>query len=245
MKNCLAETELLVNKSPQQPFEFQEIIPMNTNNQTMVWDLFIRVFHWLLVVFFFLAYATGDEKGCLHRYIGYLIILIVIARIYWGFFGTRYALFKNFLYSPLQAATYLKELITGNPTHYTGHNPAASWMILALLASSLIVCVSGYLAYATKGEHISFDPGKVFSMAGIAYADHDEKKSHGNKHQRRGRHEGKDSSWKELHETSANILLSLVFLHIIGVFISSRMHNENLVKSMITGNKAEKSARKT
>lgn len=216
---------------------------MNTDNQTMVWDLFVRIFHWLLVLLFFLAYATGDEKGCLHRYIGYLIILIVIARIYWGFFGTRYALFKNFFYSPLKAATYLKELTTGNPTHYTGHNPAASWMILTLLASSLIVCLSGYLAYTTKGGHISLDAGQVFSFAGTAHADHYKKKSHGDKHQRRGRNEGEDNFWEELHETSANILLSLVFLHIIGVFVSSKMHNENLVKSMITGNKVERTVK--
>lgn len=224
---------------------------MCIDNQTMVWDLFVRVFHWLFVVFFFLAYATGEAKGCLHRYLGYLIIALVIARIGWGFLGTRYALFKNFWYSPLQAATYLKDVIKGKPTHYTGHNPAASWMILALLASSLIVCGSGYGAYTTKGEHISFAPDKVFSFAGIAYADHDEKKSHRDKHQRREQHEGEgkkehgeDSLWGELHETSANIMLSLVLLHIIGVFLSSRRHNENLIKSMITGNKTEPSPEK-
>ncbi len=223
---------------------------MKTDNQTMVWDLFVRIFHWLFVLFFFGAYATGEEKGALHRYIGYLIILMVIARIYWGFFGTRHALFKSFICSPRKAVTYLKEITTINPTYYAGHNPAAAWMILLLLTSSLIVCSSGYLACATKGEHVSFNAGKVFSFAGIAHADHPEKKSHGEKHQGQKQYEkeekekdGGDSFWGELHESSANIMLSLVFLHIIGVVISSRMHNENLTKSMITGYKSVHAAK--
>ena len=69
---------------------------MNMVTKTMVWDLFVRIFHWLFVLLFFLAYATGDEKGPFHRYIGYMIFAIVTARIYWGFFGTQHALFKNF-----------------------------------------------------------------------------------------------------------------------------------------------------
>ena len=216
---------------------------MYTSNQTKVWDLFVRIFHWLFVLFFFMAYATGDEKGALHRSIGYLLVILVMARIYWGFFGTRYALFKNFICSPLKAINYLKELTTGKPTHYTGHNPAAAWMILLLLNSSLIVCLSGHFACTTKGEDVSFKTGQVFSFSGIAYADHPEKKSHGEQRQGRKRYEkedtGGDSFWGELHETSANFMLSLVFMHIIGVFVSSRMHKENLTNSMITGNKAE------
>ncbi len=218
---------------------------MNKGNQTMVWDLFVRIFHWLFVALFFLAYVTGDAKGSFHRYIGYMLLFIVTVRIYWGFFGTKHALFKNFVCSPLKAINYLKELTTGKPTHYTGHNPAAAWMILLLLTTSLVICLSGSLACKIKGGPFSFDADQVFSFAGTAFADNDERKAHGKKHQGRAQREGEgkeegrgDSFWGEFHEAAANIMLSLVFLHVIGVFISSRMHNENLVKSMITGNKA-------
>jgi len=218
---------------------------MNKDNKTMVWDLFVRIFHWLFVILFLLAYATGEEKGSFHRYIGYMIFCVVTARIYWGFFGTRYALFKNFVCSPLKAINYLNELTFGKPTHYTGHNPVAAWMILLLLTSSFIVCLSGSLARKTKEGLFSFGTGQVFSFAETAYADNDERKAHGKKHQGRAQHEGEgkeegrgDSFWGEVHEAAANIMLSLVFLHIIGVFISSRMHNENLAKSMITGRKS-------
>lgn len=39
----------------------------------------------------------------------------------------------------------------------------------------------------------------------------------------------------EMHGIATNVMLAVVFLHIIGVFVSSVLHRENLVRSMITG----------
>ncbi len=49
-------------------------------------------------------------------------------------------------------------------------------------------------------------------------------------------------SWvSHLHHRAAHLLLPLVGLHVLGVVISSRMHGDNLVLAMITGNKRRKS----
>ena len=47
--------------------------------------------------------------------------------------------------------------------------------------------------------------------------------------------------WMEdVHEVLANTLLGVVFVHIAGVLVSSVLHRENLVRSMITGYKSAK-----
>lgn len=45
---------------------------------------------------------------------------------------------------------------------------------------------------------------------------------------------------EEAHEALANTLLGVVFVHITGVLVSSLLHRENLVRSMLTGNKSGK-----
>lgn len=45
---------------------------------------------------------------------------------------------------------------------------------------------------------------------------------------------------EELHELLANAMLAVVVIHIAGVLVSSVLHRENLVRSMITGFKSGK-----
>lgn len=217
---------------------------MNDKKQLVVWDQFVRVFHWSLVLFIFLAYVTGDSKGPLHKYTGFVVLGLVVIRIFWGFWGTKYALFINFICSPSKALTYLKELATGKPAHYTGHNPAAAWMIILFLISSIIICLSGYAVCVTKVNNHSIRFENKFSFAENAYADDEKNERHEGKRQGRARHNygakedtESDSVWSDIHEMSAQFMLILICLHIIGVAFSSKMHNENLVKSMITGKK--------
>jgi cytochrome b len=42
---------------------------------------------------------------------------------------------------------------------------------------------------------------------------------------------------EELHDAASSLMLALVFVHIVGVLISCRLHGENLIRSMIDGRK--------
>lgn len=224
---------------------------MSDIKEMLVWDLFVRVFHWSLMFFIFLAYVTGDIRGPIHKYIGFIILGLVVIRIFWGFWGTKYALFSNFLCSPVKALTYLKELAIGKPTHYTGHNPAAAWMILLLLTSSIIICLTGYADYASRRNKYPSGINNKFSIVENSYADEEKNGKHGGFHKKRGETKDRekedtdnDSVWSDVHEMAAEFMLLLIFFHVSGVAISSRIHDENLVKAMITGKKGYRAADK-
>lgn len=113
----------------------------------MVWDLPVRVFHWALAASFVAAYAISDSERWrnLHVAFGYTVAALVAFRLLWGFVGTHHARFASFRYRPMEAIAYLREIATGRARHYTGHNPAGSWAVYAILVLAAGTAVSGYL----------------------------------------------------------------------------------------------------
>jgi len=121
--------------------------------QIRVWDLPTRLFHWLLVVSFAGAFVTGDSERFrdLHVLFGYALLGLIGFRLLWGIVGTRYARFTAFPLSLSTLKAYLRSLLTGSPHHYVGHNPAGSWVIVALLTLGLLSGTSGYATYNEMG----------------------------------------------------------------------------------------------
>jgi cytochrome b len=114
--------------------------------RVLVWDLPTRLFHWLLAASFFGAYVVSESERWIawHAMLGYTAIGLVAFRLLWGIVGTRYARFTGFAWSPRAAAEYVKSLFSRSPKHYVGHNPAASWAIVALLALVAVTALSGW-----------------------------------------------------------------------------------------------------
>lgn len=179
------------------------------NNKIKVWDLPVRIFHWLLVAGFFVAYFTEEDFLTPHVWAGYLVMGLVIFRIFWGFIGNPYARFANFVSSPIKSLAYLKETLTGKAKRYIGHNPAGAAMIILLLLSLILTSFTGLAVYGAE-EHAG------------PLADIIRKNGH---------------FWEENHEFFANFTIFLVGVHVIGVFFESWKHKENLIKSMLTGYK--------
>ncbi len=110
-----------------------------------VWDLFVRVFHWSLVASFAIAWITADEWDRLHEWAGYAAVALVGCRIVWGFIGTKYARFSDFVRSPFAMFGYLRDVLRGQERRYIGHNPAGGAMILALLAGIIGLGLTGWM----------------------------------------------------------------------------------------------------
>ncbi len=109
-----------------------------------VWDTFVRIFHWSLVILFALAWMTADLHS-LHQPVGYAILGLVALRIVWGFVGSRHARFNDFIHSPRAILTYVRGLLAGKAPHVLGHNPLAGVMVLALLTALIATGASGWL----------------------------------------------------------------------------------------------------
>lgn len=175
-----------------------------------VWDPLVRIFHWSLVLTFFLAFITEDDWINLHVAAGYAVAMLVGFRIVWGIIGTPYARFSQFLKSPSQVFIYVKKMLTFDVPHYIGHNPAAAAMIFSLIVSIIMVSVSGMVIIAAEGQG---------PLAGTLFA-------------------AVNAEWmEEVHEFFANFTMLLVIFHVLGVVFSSFLENENLVRAMVTGRK--------
>jgi cytochrome b len=105
----------------------------------------VRVFHWLLVVFFALAWYSGGIWDNPHLAAGYIVAALIVARIIWGFIGTRYARFADFFYSPQTIFRYVVAMLRLRAPRYLGHNPAGGAMVLLLLATLVVLCTTGIL----------------------------------------------------------------------------------------------------
>ena len=213
---------------------------MDNTQFIKVWDIASRVFHWTLLGCYAIAFISSENIMKVHVIFGYIVLFLVLFRILYGFVGTKYARFSNFLYPSAQIVDYLKGLLIGRPKHYTGHNPAGGFMIAILLLSLLSLTLTGLKAYGVKG-HGPFAKHEISFMTN-AFADSDDKENHDEhdsrkQHSKKNNRTEKDEFWEEVHETIAYFTLFLVSIHIMGVLVSSLVHRENLIKAMITGRK--------
>lgn len=114
-----------------------------------VWDLFVRIFHWSLVIAFTVAFLTHDSEWyrVTHSNAGYVAGALLLARIGWGFMKTGYANFDTFPLHPIEAIQYVWLILHGHAKRFIGHNPAGSIVIYAMLATGLITVGSGFLVY--------------------------------------------------------------------------------------------------
>lgn len=113
----------------------------------LVWDIPVRVFHWMLVICFAGAWLSSESErlAMIHYAFGYTACLLVLIRLVWGAVGTRYARFTQFLKSPREVLRHFTDMLRGHPHHDVGHNPAGALVMAALMLLILLIGFTGYL----------------------------------------------------------------------------------------------------
>ncbi|MBE0624416.1 MAG: cytochrome b/b6 domain-containing protein [Burkholderiales bacterium] len=180
-------------------------------NRILVWDLPLRLFHWLLVALVVVSVVSANIGGNamqIHLLSGYTVLALVLFRILWGFLGSTHARFASFVRSPASALAYLKSLRRGDAGRHLGHNPAGAWSVIFMLTVLLVQAGTGLFAnddIATEGPL-----AKLLS---------------------------KDLSDRitGIHHLNVKLLYALIAMHLAAVAFYVIGKQENLVKPMITG----------
>jgi cytochrome b len=133
-----------MNTTSESPVE--EMPPRAGSGPALVWDVPVRIFHWLMVLSFAGAWLTSDSEAwrLTHITLGYTMAALVAFRLAWGFAGTRWARFSSFVRGPRAVVAYVKGMASGKAPHHTGHNPAGAVAILLMLGLTLVVAASGW-----------------------------------------------------------------------------------------------------
>ena len=174
-----------------------------------VWDLPIRLFHWLLVIGIILSFVTvkiGGNAMEFHARVGYCVLTLIIFRICWGLIGSHHARFINFVPSPKGLLNYL----SGKAKVSLGHNPLGALSVLALLFSIGLQGVTGLFA----NDDIAFEGplAKYVSNEAVTLL-------------------------TSIHHQNEKVLIILIVVHLCAIFYYQKFKGENLIKPMLLGDK--------
>ncbi|HUQ75267.1 MAG TPA: cytochrome b/b6 domain-containing protein, partial [Burkholderiales bacterium] len=132
-----------------------------------VWDAFVRAAHWTLAICIVAAWLTRRE---VHEWAGYTAGALVALRILWGFVGSRYARFSQFVRPPAATLAYARAVAAGRAPRYLGHNPLGGWMIVALLAGVILTVASGWLSVTERYWGVAWVQGAHEALADVLAA---------------------------------------------------------------------------
>ena len=182
-----------------------------TDDRRLVWDLPLRLFHWLLVLSMIASYTTaklGFDWMQWHFYLGYWTVGLVVFRILWGFFGPRHARFGSFIHRPSAVWLYLKGMSKRTSPRTIGHNPVGGLMVLLML---LLVAVQATTGLFTTDDVVWAGPYNAAVSSSTA------------------------STLSTIHSINFNIILGVVGLHISAILFYALYKRQNLVVPMLHG----------
>jgi len=130
----------------------------------LVWDLPTRIFHWALVICVagaFISVQIGGNAMVWHGRFGLGVLGLLVFRIVWGFAGSTYARFSQFVRGPSAILAYLRGDWKGE-----GHNPLGALSVLGLLGVLSLLVATGLFA----NDDIAFE-GPLYTLVGKDLSD--------------------------------------------------------------------------
>ena len=171
-----------------------------------VWDLPIRLFHWLLAGLIAFSWWTAEYDHLdWHIWSGCAILTLLIFRLLWGFVGSSTARFRSFIRGPKSVVRYLR----GSRWDNIGHTPLGALSVIALLLLLSVQVGLGLIAEDEDG--IYFGP-----LAHLVSTD-------------------TSDTAREIHSPNFDLILALIGLHIGAILYYRFARGKRLTLPMITG----------
>jgi len=126
-----------------------------------IWDLPLRLFHVcfaLSVIGAIAAVKLSDDMMDWHVRLGIISLALLVFRLIWGFVGSYYSRFSQFVNSPAATLRYLRSTKPAKQKT-AGHNPLGSWSVLAMLLIIGIQATTGLFTsdhILTEGPLVSY-----------------------------------------------------------------------------------------
>ena len=225
-----------------------------------VWDLTIRVFHWvnaasvlsLIIVGLIILNAKlfgieGEAKILLkmiHVSIGYVFVINLLWRITWAFVGSHYARWRqilpmgnNYLHS---LKTYTAKFFSGIRQQYLGHNPVARLMISFFFILLSMQAITGLVI---AGTDLYYPPFGGYFAEWVTDGDPErlQQLKPGDKSQVDESAYAEMRSFRKpfitIHVYNFCILSVLILIHIIGVIVTEVREKNGIISAMISGEK--------
>lgn len=101
-----------------------------------VWDLPLRLFHWLLVLSVAVAFLSSEEDSPLNQWhvmAGWVAGMLIVFRLVWGFVGGEHSRSTDFI-RPARIGDHVTGLYRRRDVPELGHNPLGGIPVLVLLA---------------------------------------------------------------------------------------------------------------
>lgn len=183
------------------------------SKHALIWDLPLRLFHWLFACTVIASWYTSDQDNNLidlHMQLGFFALGLLIFRILWGFFGTKHSLFSSFFPTPKRVIRYISDIKNNQVQNSSGHNPLGSLMVILMIVLISLQAISGL-----------FINDDVFSSG--PYYDSVSKEV--------------EQIMVFLHHNIFDFMIAAIGLHLLAIIYYERIKKQSLILPMVTGRK--------
>ena len=152
-----------------------------------VWDLPVRLVHWLLAALIaFSWWSVHNHHTDWHIWSGCAILTLLIFRLLWGFVGSSTARWSSFVRGPASVAAHLRGRWNG-----IGHTPLGALSVVAIFIALAVQVSLGLISEDEDGLYT----GPLYRLVNTDTSD----------------------QARDFHELWFNVILGLIVIHVAAI----------------------------